>query len=219
MSISDLTDTPEYGFNGDLEEIVTPVKTEKLEEWLLKARCNKEKTEFLVKGFKHGFDIGYQGPELRSSTAPNLPLSVGNPVQLWNKLIKEVKLGRVVGPFDRVPYKHYIQSPIGLVPKSGSKDKTRLIFYLSYDFDKVRRLRSINYHTPQELCLVHYRDLDTAIQVYLKLIQGQDNSSCIFTGKTDVLSTFRVVPLAKLSLKWLIMKMVNQDTAAVQYIS
>ena len=154
MSISDLTDTPEYGFNGDLEEIVTPVKTEKLEEWLLKAQYNKEKTEFLVKGFKHGFDIGYQGPELRSSTAPNLdlPLSVGNPVQLWNKLIKEVKLGRVVGPFDWVPYKHYIQSPIRLVPKSGSKEKTQLIFHLLYDFDKARCLRSVNYHTPQELC-------------------------------------------------------------------
>ena len=33
--------------------------------------------------------------------------------------MKEVKLGRVAGPFLKVPFDNYIQSPIGLVPKAG----------------------------------------------------------------------------------------------------
>ena len=42
---------------------------------------------------------------------------------------EEVKVGRVAGPFAEIPFENYIQSPIGLVPKSGG-DQTRLIFHL-----------------------------------------------------------------------------------------
>ena len=42
------------------------------------------------------------------------------------------------------------QSPIDLVPKAGNK--TRLIFHLSYDFNDEDR--SLNYHTPEEMCTV-----------------------------------------------------------------
>ena len=92
--------------------------------------------DYLHKGFTRGFDIGYHGPLICKSTAKNIPLKVGNEIILWNKLIKEVKLGRVAGPFDEIPYENYIQSPIGLVPKDGlDSGKTQLIFHLSYDFE------------------------------------------------------------------------------------
>ena len=48
------------------------------------------------------------------------------------KLVKKVNLGRYAGPFLNIPFKNYVQSPVGLVPKAGNK--TRLIFHLSYDF-------------------------------------------------------------------------------------
>ena len=52
--------------------------------------------------------------------APNLKFQgVGNKVILWNKIMKEVKLKRFTGPFERIPFENYIQSPIGLVPKDG----------------------------------------------------------------------------------------------------
>ena len=72
----------------------------------------------------------------------------------------EVQVGRFAGPFSDIPYKDtYIQSPIGLVPKAGNK--TRLIFHLSYTFKNGNK--SVNYHTPKELCSVKYNDLDVAV--------------------------------------------------------
>ena len=62
---------------------------------------------------------------------PNLPLTVGDHIDLWNKVTKEVKLKRFAGPFKKPPYDNFIQSPIGLAAKDNGKD-THLIFHLSY---------------------------------------------------------------------------------------
>ena len=64
--------------------------------------------------------------------------------------MKEVKEERYAGPFEKIPFEHYIQSPIGLVPKDWGKD-TRLIFHLSYPRDGKS---SVNANTPSELCSV-----------------------------------------------------------------
>ena len=95
------------------------------------AKYDAKEIQFLKNGFMTGFDIGYQGPCDRQSESHNIPLDpkIGNKVQLWNKIIKEVKLKRVAGPYSSILFKNYIQSPIGLVPKAGNQ--TRLIFHLS----------------------------------------------------------------------------------------
>ena len=123
--------------------------------------------DFLNQSFSQGFDIGYQGPKVRTSTANNLPFTVGNEIQLWNKLMKEVNLNRIAGPFIDPPFVNYIQSPIGLVPKVGT-DKTRLIFHLSYQF-KQEPKGSLNAHTPKHLCTVKYNDVDYVVGTMLKL--------------------------------------------------
>ena len=87
-----------------------------------------DEIKFLEEGFTQGFDIGYEGPQQRTSFSENIPLSVGTEIDLWNKLMKEVRLKRVAGPFEKVPFDNFIQSPIGLVPKAGNQ--TRLIFHL-----------------------------------------------------------------------------------------
>ena len=108
----------------------------------------KKEIDFLNRGFSTGFDIGYEGPKFCQSTAKNMPFTVGNETVLWNKLMKEVKLKRVAGPFDEIPFENFIQSPIGLVPKAGGdRHETRLIFHLSYDF-KADGLKSANHYTP-----------------------------------------------------------------------
>ena len=94
---------------------------------------------------------------------------MGTKTVLWNKLIKEVRLKRVAGPFDKVPFKNFIQSPIGLVPKAGNSGQTRLIFHLSYDFGTEKEQKSLNYHTPKEECSVRYNDLDDAIAKCLEV--------------------------------------------------
>ena len=82
-----------YYENCDLRNVVTPVNHRKLTAMLHEAGYDENDTHFLESGFRDGFDIGYSGPESRQSTAENIPFTtVGNETELWNKLMKEVKL-------------------------------------------------------------------------------------------------------------------------------
>ena len=192
----------------------------------------------MEKGFSKGFDIGYRGPTNRQSNSKNIPLKVGSEVVLWNKIIKEVKLGHVAGPFNgSLPFEHYIQSPIWLVPKAGNSGKTRLIFHLSYDFDDKEDNKSLNKHMPHELCTIKYNDLDHAVanclsvlnevkqilqrkkgnQVSNILFEEEVMEETIFLGKTDVQSAFHLVPLSFLYWPWLVMMVRNPSTRVWQY--
>ena len=99
-----------------------------------------------MNGFSRGFSLEYQGPWDRADQSDNIPLNpeIGNEADLWAKLMKEVKAKGFTGPFSKVPYSNFIQSPIGLVPKSGNQ--SRLIFHLSYDFKGGGH--SANHYTP-----------------------------------------------------------------------
>ena len=110
------------------------------------------------------------------------------------------------------------QSPIGLVLKKGS-DQVRLIFHLSYDFkvDVTEDGRLLNHHTPKERSSVHYRDLDYAVKVYMRLKRLGGNRNPVFGGKTDVRSAFRLVPLKPHCWRWLIMKAEDPNTGKTQY--
>ena len=163
----------------------------------------------MYKGFSEGFSIEYRGPEERRDTARNIPFSVGDKFILWEKMMKEVKLRRFAGPFKDIPFKYFIQSPVGLVPKAGGQ--TSLIFHLSYNFSQALALGgSVNHFTPQELCSIKYRDLDHAVRNCLVVWQsirnnkGQD-SEAIFLAKSDLLSAFRNLPLKISDRKYLIM--------------
>ena len=125
--------------------------------------------------------------------------------------MKKVWLGRVAGPYDRISFESYIQSPIGLVPKQG-KNQTRLIFRLSYVFaDGI----SVNGGTPKELCSVKYRDLDCVVKLCLQ-VKGNKKEP-IYLGKADTLSMFRVLPLSRASWRWLVMKACNPQTGRWQF--
>ena len=100
-----------------------------------------------------------------------------------------------------IPYQNFIQSPIGLVPKAGNK--TRLIFHLSFDFGEDEASKSMNHHTPKQICLVKYNDLDYAVQICMDMMKRKpDWIGRFFAGKTDPLSAFRNVPLRPDQFKW-----------------
>ena len=101
-------------------------------EWLLKHyRYDPTGTEFLINGFRHGFELSFREDRNTTRNVPNLKLENGADRKiLWNKLMKEVKAGRYTGPFENPPFGNFIKSPIALVPKSNSD--WRLIFHLSY---------------------------------------------------------------------------------------
>ena len=94
------------------DNIVTLEKIDRLVSALRESDYNVSKIEFLEKGFKKGFDLGYEAPQGRQSVSNNIPQTVGDKFYIWNKVMKEVKLGRVAGPFSKID--NYIQSPIGL---------------------------------------------------------------------------------------------------------
>ena len=183
--------------NFDLDNVITPVKVDVLKQLLIESKYDAHEIGFLVKGFTEGFSVGYTGPENVKITSPNLKFrEVGSETQLWNKVMKEVKANRYAGPFEEIPFKNYIQSPIGLVPKDGGKD-TRLIFHLSYPRGKGT---SVNENTPAELCTVQYPDFNEAIQLCLQAGKG-----CKI-AKSDMKSAFRNLGIKKDHWKYLLMK-------------
>ena len=80
-----------------------------LKELLVQSKYDLKETEFLLDGFSKGFSIRYNGPEEVSIKSPNLKFrGVGDPITLWNKVMKEVKESRYAGPFEEIPFKHFI---------------------------------------------------------------------------------------------------------------
>ena len=201
----------EHFSNFELDDIVTPIDVEKLQNLLEQSHYDPEKTAKLVTGFKSGFDTGYRGPKNRRDTAKNIPIrGVGSPFDMWTKIMKEVKLGRYAGPFDSVPYTWYIQSPLGLVPKAGNK--THLIFNLSFDFGPEEHQKSVNYHTPDDICSVKYSDLDHVVRISLMHLDRNPENRVIYYAKTDIMSAFRVVSVSP-HLHWtLVMAAPHPDT-------
>ena len=193
--------------NLDLHNIVTPVNPDKLEELLIMSNYDAAKRQYLVKGFKEGFELGYKR-KLQNvrREAPNLKLRVGNKTELWNKVMKEVQLGRFAGPYEKPPFESFVQLPIGLVSKDKGK-KTRLIFHLSYPKDG----DSVNSGIPHEICTVKYPEFDEAVRLCLK-----EGRNC-HIGKSDMSSAFRHVPMAKSQWHLLVMKAEHPVTKKVMY--
>ena len=186
-----------------------------LERLLVKTHYDTHETRFLVNGFRNGFDLGYEGPENRQDTSENIPLQVGDRQELWDKIMKEVSLKRVAGPFDAIPFHYYIQSPIGLVPKANNQ--THLIFHLSFNFKKSGNA-SINDSTPDDLCSVKYKDLDYAIKCVFKWASTTSNGhQQIRFAKSDVKSTFRLVPLRHQCWNKLVFKAIDPVSRKTKY--
>ena len=80
----------DYFENFNLTDIVTPVNVQRLKQLLLEMGYDQGETAFLIDGFTNGFDNGYRGPQIRQSRSSNISFTVGNKVELWNKIMKEV---------------------------------------------------------------------------------------------------------------------------------
>ena len=207
--------------NHNLTDIVTPINTKVLAALFADSKYDEKETKFIMDGFCNGFSIGYNGPMSRQDRSANIPFTVGDKLNMWEKLMKEVKLGRVAGPFDHIPFADYMQSPIGLVPKDNGR-KTRLIFHLSFEFKS--GLGSLNGNTPDHLCTMKYRDLDHAIHNCLQLLEeyhianpDDDTIPTIFFSKTDLTSAYRVLPLRIGDFKWLVMMAENPITGKIVF--
>lgn len=192
-----------------MDKIVTPINADILEQLLHESNYNREKRDYLINGFCKGFSIEYTGPQKRQDYSKNLLLRSGTKTMLWNKLIKEVQLNRICGPFTTIPYDTWIQSPVTLIPKNSGKD-SRLVFDLSHSFGE---RPSVNEVVPLERKTVQYQDLRSAMEI---ILEEEDGVNQLYLGKLDALSAFRNIPLAASESRWLVMK-ANHPQMGVTY--
>ena len=151
----------------------------------------------MIKGFREGFELGYTDPQKVQIKSPNLKIRIGDEIDLWNKVMKEVKLKRFAGPFDDIPFSNYIKSPIGLVPKDNGLD-TRLIFHLSYLKNDSKK--SVNSNIDPSLCSVVYPEFLDAVQLCMS-----EGKFC-YAARSDMRSAFRNLGISRKFWKFLVMK-------------
>ena len=195
--------------NYNLQEIVTPVNANKFEQLLLETEYCPRKTRFLINGFKNGFSLCFEGNREVTRYAPNLKIRVGSKEEIWNKVMKEVAAKRYAGPYTEVPFKHFMQSPIGLVPKDKGT-KTRLIFHLSYP----RNGHSVNSGISRNLCTVKYPEFTDAVQLCKEIRVG---SMPIYIGKSDMSMAFRHVPMQVRDFCLLVLKATHPTTGRLYF--
>lgn len=143
---------------------------------------NEAEAGFLLDGFSNGFSMQYQGPRT-SRFAKNLKSVREHPDIAEKKIVKEILEGRVAGPFLRPPFKDFIVSPIGIVPKK-SKGEFRMIHHLSYPEGG-----SINDFIDPALTSVQYTHFDKAVD----LIQRLGKNCHLF--KMDIKNAFKIIPV------------------------
>lgn len=143
---------------------------------------NPEESEILLNGFREGFPIHYEGPRINFE-AKNLKSVYQFPEIVNDKISKEVKEGRVAGPFDNKPLPIFRVSPIGLVPKKNPGEY-RLIHHLSYPPEG-----SVNDFIDNKWCSVNYTEFDKAVE----MIQNLGKGALLF--KVDIKSAFRLLPV------------------------
>ncbi len=75
--------------------------------------------KILSEGFQYGFKVEYHGPR-QPFECSNLISARQHEAELGEKIDKEIKAGRVAGPFREKPFPNFRLSPIGLVAKKTS---------------------------------------------------------------------------------------------------
>lgn len=184
----------------------------KFRNMLQETKFDPGEIKFIHEGFVNGFDMGYRGPTERQSTANNLKFTVGNKLQLWNKIMKEVQLKRVAGPFESPEQiaKFFVQSPCGLIPKKGNENATRLIFHLSYPKGQNS---SINACTPDDFAKVKYAGVQDAVKLCLKAGKG------CWIAKSDISAAFRNLGVLPSQYRWQVMMAEHPRTGKKYYFA
>ena len=160
-------------------KLPSPIKVEVLDTLLEKY----EYRNYLVQGFSNGFDVHFEGVEKRLDST-NAQNALDNPNIVWSKLEKEIRLGRIAGPFKKPPFKNFKVSPLNIREKS-EKGKYRLLHNLSYPYDD----RSVNFNIPTEFGAVTYETLEDAVE-YINN-DGPD----AWLAKSDIADAFYLIPI------------------------
>ncbi|KAK6195007.1 hypothetical protein SNE40_000528 [Patella caerulea] len=158
----------------------TPVNAVKFRDALF--GYDESEINFIFEGFMNGFPLNITLENIRPYTN-NLKSALELPDIVQLKLDKELKAGRIAGPFDEKPFENFHASPLGVVEKKVA-GTYRLIHHLSYPEGE-----SVNDSIRNDFCTVQYSTIQNAIQVIKQL--GRHSQ----LAKADIEAAYRIVPL------------------------
>ena len=173
-------------------EVSTPLQADTCAS-LLAAHPDQWFAQFIVRGIRQGFRIGFD----RSKGASPRPLkgnmSIPQPELVTQYLEREVSLGRME-IIARMNLVH--TSPIGLIPKKGKPGRWRLIVHLSSPNGG-----SINDGIDQNLASLKYPTVDHLAMLVRQVGRGT------YLVKADIKEAFRNIPIHPddrwlLGVKW-----------------
>ena len=153
--------------------------------WELRLHPDQLFCNYILRGLRDGFRIGYcrMGNRLRERRC-NHPSSLADTSTVTDKLVSEVRAGRLVGPLPRELAVQVHTSPIGLVPKGHSGSEWRMIVDLSSPFSA-----SVNSGISEELCSLRYASLEDAVKLVKQLGRGTQ------LVKMDLRDAYRMIPI------------------------
>ena len=154
----------------------TSIRRDMLADYLL--HYDEQESTILLNGFINRFSLHCDGlHHFRTSGNHRSALQAQSLVD--DKLLKEISIGRIAGPFTKPPFTDFHSSPLGLIPKHD-QGKFRLIHDLSFP-----RGDSINFHTSKQFTSVQYETLDHVVDLV------QDCGQDCFIAKADIKDAFR----------------------------
>lgn len=153
---------------------------DRLEGYL--ATCpDREKVEYVIRGLRFGFDLGYRG--VVWETRPrNLLNTIEFHDGVTRAINKEIERGHTSGPFVDPPFHVVHVSPLGAVAKPDGS--VRLILDLSSP-----RGFSINEGIDKEEFSCTYSHFDSAVEIVRQLGRG------CYMAKIDIKHAFRLCPV------------------------
>ena len=142
---------------------------------------NQELRHYLVSGFRQGFSTGCTNLS-PGDAATNLPSCQEAPHVIDQYIEKEMRAGRLAGPFLSTNEQIRKISPIGLISKSTPGDY-RVIHHLSFPAGE-----SVNDSISRAHTAVQYGSIDDAVELVGRL----ENP---YMAKTDIVKAFRIIPI------------------------
>ena len=157
---------------------------------------DRAKANFVLQGIKEGFRLGCDKPVTLKSARRNKLSAYQHSGVIDAYLANEVRLGRVVGPFDAPPIQDLRVSSFRVIPKKGQPDKWPLIVDLSSLHG-----HSVNDAIDPDSWHLQYIKMDDIIRMVSKF------GPCALMAKFDIESAYRNIaihPLDRhlLGLKW-----------------
>ncbi len=188
-----ITEPSEYP--PSIGAIVTPLKWEVWQGALL-GHPDGDFVSYIVEGLKNGFRIGFgYGVQACKSATRNMLSAYQHPHVVEEYLDEELRLGRVLGPFEKGEVPHLHISRFGVIPKPHKPGKWRLILDLSHPEGA-----SVNDGIDPQLSTLSYVSVDNIAEAILALGRGA------LLAKIDVQSAYRVVPVHPVDRKLLGMR-------------